>query len=91
MSKNLLHEHEEVSLFFVVVMLDLSRLSMTGDIVYGEPVETRFPIHSPLLKSIKVIEKQFISKGKYRSAHKAKLYYLRKRNPSGMTLSLRVF
>ena len=42
-------------------------------------------MHSPLLRSIKVIEKNFVTKGR-KKLHKAKLYYLRKRNPSGTCL-----
>jgi large subunit ribosomal protein L19 len=50
------------------------------DIMFGEPVEYRILLHSPLLRSIRVIEKNFIFKGK-RKVKRAKLYYLRDRNP----------
>lgn len=52
------------------------------DVVFGQPVETRIPLHSPLLKSIKVLEKNFVHKGKKR-IKRAKLYYLSDRNPLG--------
>lgn len=52
------------------------------DVVFGEPIETRVPLHSPLLRSIKVLEKNFVHKGKKR-IKRAKLYYLSDRNPLG--------
>jgi large subunit ribosomal protein L19 len=54
------------------------------DVLYGEPVETRIPLHSPMLRSIKVLEKNFVHKGK-RKVKRAKLYYLSDRNPAGMS------
>lgn len=50
------------------------------DVVFGEPIERRVPLHSPLLKSVKVLEKNFVYKGK-RKVKRAKLYFLRDRNP----------
>jgi large subunit ribosomal protein L19 len=50
------------------------------DVVYGQPVERRMPLFSPLLKSIKVLEENFVYKGK-RKVKRAKLYFLRDRNP----------
>jgi large subunit ribosomal protein L19 len=52
------------------------------DVVFGEPVETRVPLHSPLLRSIKVLEMNFVHKGK-KKVKWAKLYYLSERNPLG--------
>jgi large subunit ribosomal protein L19 len=52
------------------------------DVVYGEPVERRLLLHSPLLKSIRILESNFVHKGK-RKVKRAKLYYLRDRNPLG--------
>lgn len=52
------------------------------DVVYGEPVEYGVPLHSPLVKSVKVLEKNFVKKGK-KKIKRAKLYYLRDRNDSG--------
>ena len=46
------------------------------DVVYGHPIDRHIPFHSPLLKSIKVLEKNFVFKGK-RKVKRAKLYYLR--------------
>lgn len=50
------------------------------DVVFGEPVERKIPLHSPLLKSLKVLEDNFVFKGK-RKVKRAKLYYLRNRLP----------
>ena len=52
------------------------------DVVFGEPVETKIPLHSPLLRSIKILEKNFVHKGK-KKIKRAKLYYLSERNPLG--------
>ncbi|EEC51891.1 predicted protein, partial [Phaeodactylum tricornutum CCAP 1055/1] len=49
------------------------------DVVFGEPIERRVPLHSPLLRSLKVLEENFIYKGK-RKVKRAKLYFLRDRN-----------
>jgi large subunit ribosomal protein L19 len=59
------------------------------DVLFGFPVERRIPLYSPLLKSIKVLEENFVFKGK-RKVKRAKLYYLRDRNPLGMYLHLYV-
>ena len=50
------------------------------DVVFGEPVERKIPLYSPLLRSLRVIESNFIYKGK-RKVKRAKLYYVRDRNP----------
>lgn len=50
------------------------------DVVFGEPIERRVPLHSPLVKSLKVLERNFVFKGKKR-IKRAKLYYLSDRNP----------
>lgn len=55
------------------------------DVVLGQPVETRVPLHSPLLRSLKVLEKNFVHKGK-KKIKRAKLYYLSDRNPLGELL-----
>ena len=52
------------------------------DVVYGEPIERTIPLHSPLLKKLTVLEQNFLHKGKKR-VKRAKLYYLRDRNPAG--------
>lgn len=51
------------------------------DVLYGEPVERIVHIFSPLVRSMKVLEKNFIYKGR-RKVKRAKLYFLRGRNPS---------
>mmetsp|Transcript_6267 Transcript_6267/g.9474 ORF Transcript_6267/g.9474 Transcript_6267/m.9474 type:complete len:204 (-) Transcript_6267:59-670(-) len=50
------------------------------DVVFGEPVDRKIPLYSPLIKDIKVLEKNFVFKGK-RKIKRAKLYYLRDRLP----------
>lgn len=50
------------------------------DVVFGEPIDRKIPLHSPLLKSLRVIEENFVFKGK-RKVKRAKLYYLRDRPP----------
>jgi large subunit ribosomal protein L19 len=57
------------------------------DVVFGEPVETRVPLHSPLVRSIKVLEKNFVHKGK-KKIKRAKLYYLSERNPLGTFVTI---
>lgn len=52
------------------------------DVLFGFPVERRVPLYSPLIKSVKVLEENFVFKGK-RKVKRAKLYYLRDRNPLG--------
>jgi large subunit ribosomal protein L19 len=51
------------------------------DMLFGEPVEFNIPLHSPLIKSLKVLEKNFVKKGK-KKIKRAKLFYLRERNPA---------
>jgi len=52
------------------------------DVLNGEPVERKIQLHSPLVKSLKLLEKNFIFKGK-RKVKRAKLYYLRDRPTTG--------
>jgi large subunit ribosomal protein L19 len=52
------------------------------DVVHGEPVERKIHLCSPLVKSMTVLEKNFVYKGR-RKVKRAKLYFLRERNPSG--------
>lgn len=53
------------------------------DVVFGEPIDRKIHLHSPLLKSLKVLEENFVFKKKKR-VKRAKLYYLRDRLPAGM-------
>lgn len=48
------------------------------DVLHGETVERKIELHSPMVKSLKVLEERFITKGKKR-VKRAKLYYLRDR------------
>lgn len=50
------------------------------DVVFGEPIDRKIPLYSPLIKSITVLEENFVFKKK-RKVKRAKLYYLRDRLP----------
>ena len=50
------------------------------DVVFNEPIERRIPLHSPMIKDFKVLERNFIFKGE-KKVKRAKLYYFRDRNP----------
>ena len=50
------------------------------DVVFGEPIDRKIPLYSPLIKDIKVLEENFVFKKK-RKVKRAKLYYLRDRLP----------
>ena len=50
------------------------------DVVYGLPVQRQIPMHSPMLKDAKVLERNFVFKGK-KKVRRAKLYYFRNLNP----------
>jgi large subunit ribosomal protein L19 len=50
------------------------------DVVFGEPIERTIPFHSPMVKEVTVLERNFIFKGK-KKVKRAKLYYFRDRNP----------
>ena len=52
------------------------------DVLFGTSIERLLPLHSPLVKSLKLLEKNFIYKGR-RKVKRAKLYFLRDRNPNG--------
>ena len=51
---------------------------MLRDVVFGEAIERKIPLHSPLVLSVKVLEENFVKKGK-KKIKRAKLYYLRDR------------
>ena len=51
------------------------------DVLYGSPVERKIPLHNPLVKAIQVLQRNFVYKGR-RKIKRAKLYFLRKRNPT---------
>ena len=61
---------------------NLSSSVLIRDVVLGITVERQVPLHSPTTKSIKVLERNFIYKGR-RKVKRAKLYFLRNRNPNG--------
>ena len=60
----------------------LSSSVLIRDVVLGITVERQVPLHSPTTKSIKLLERNFIYKGR-RKVKRAKLYFLRDRNPNG--------
>ena len=51
------------------------------DIIHGVPIERRILLHSPLVRSIRVIEENFVYKGR-RRVKRSKLYYVRDMNPN---------
>lgn len=63
-----------------IVKRGLGSSVILRDVVYGLPVERRIPLHSPMIKEAKVLERNFIFKGK-KKVKRAKLYYLRDLNP----------
>lgn len=56
------------------------------DVVMGTPIERKVCLHSPLIKSVKVLEENFIYKGK-RKVKRAKLYFMRDRKPEDTRVS----
>jgi len=55
------------------------------NIIDGTPFEIRFPLHSPLIEDIQMIQPSFIHKGTKRMK-RAKLNYLRDHLPSSITV-----
>lgn len=55
------------------------------DVLFGEHVERKVKLHSPMVKTLKVLEEGFVNKGKKkgRRVKRAKLYYLRDMKPEG--------
>lgn len=53
------------------------------DVLYGEHVERKVKLHSPMVKTLRVLEEGFVNKGKRKGKRvkRAKLYYLRDRKP----------
>ena len=53
------------------------------DVLFGEHVERKVKLHSPMVKTLKVLEEGFVNRGKKkgRRVKRAKLYYLRDRKP----------
>ena len=58
------------------------------DVLFGEHVERKVKLHSPMVKTLKVLEEGFVNKGKKkgRRVKRAKLYYLRDMKPEGEIL-----
>jgi len=55
------------------------------NIIAGSPFEIRFPLHSPLIEDIQMIQPNFVHKGSKR-IKRAKLNYLREYLPSRITV-----
>ncbi len=55
------------------------------DVLFGEHIERKVKLHSPMVKTLKVLEEGFVNKGKKkgRRVKRAKLYYLRDLKPEG--------
>mmetsp|Transcript_20397 Transcript_20397/g.36639 ORF Transcript_20397/g.36639 Transcript_20397/m.36639 type:complete len:293 (+) Transcript_20397:239-1117(+) len=53
------------------------------DVLYGDHVERKVKLHSPMVKTLKVLEEGFVHRGKKKGkmVKRAKLYYLRDRKP----------
>jgi large subunit ribosomal protein L19 len=58
------------------------------DVLFGEHVERKVKLHSPMVKTLKVLEEGFVNKGKKKGKRikRAKLYYLRDMKPEGKSL-----
>jgi large subunit ribosomal protein L19 len=63
-----------------VVNRGLGSSVILRDVVYGQPIERKIPLHSPMIKDATVLERNFIFKGK-KKVKRAKLYYFRDLNP----------
>lgn len=63
-----------------IVNRGLNSSVIIRDVVYGLPIERKIPLHSPMIKDAKVLERNFIFKGK-KKVKRAKLYYFRNLNP----------
>ena len=63
-----------------IVKRGLGSSLILRDVVYGLPIERRIPMFSPMIKDMKILERNFIFKGK-KKVKRSKLYYFRDRNP----------
>lgn len=63
----------------------LISFSRNLQVEYGTPVMRLLTMYSPLIKSIKVLQKAFIHKGKKR-VRRAKLYYIQHLHPDNYTV-----
>ena len=72
-----------------VVIAKTNRASDTAitllNVEHGTPIVRRLVMYSPLIQSIKVLQKAFIHKGKKR-VRRSKLYYLMDRDPETFTV-----
>jgi large subunit ribosomal protein L19 len=63
-----------------IIKRGLASTVILRDVVFGEAMERKIPLHSPMIKEAKVLERNFIFKGK-KKVKRAKLYYFRNLNP----------
>ena len=63
-----------------IVKRGLGSSILLRDFVFGVPIERRIPMYSPMVLDAKILEKNFLHKGK-KKVRRSKLYYLRDRNP----------
>lgn len=63
-----------------IVNRGLNSSVLLSDVVLGDPIERKIPLHSPMIKECKILERNFIFKGKKR-VKRSKLYYFRDLNP----------
>jgi large subunit ribosomal protein L19 len=63
-----------------IVNRGLGSSILLRDVVCGVPIERRIPLYSPMILDAKILEKNFLHKGK-KKVRRSKLYYLRDRNP----------
>ena len=72
-----------------VIIAKVNRLSDTAltllNVEHGTPVVRRIVMYSPLVVSIKILQKAFIHEGKKR-VRRSKLYYLMNRDPEEFTV-----
>lgn len=52
------------------------------DVLFGEPVERIVPLHSPMIQKIEILQRNFVKAKEGKKIKRAKLFYLRDRNPA---------
>ena len=58
------------------------------DVISGSPVERKIPLHSPLVRSLTILQRDYAYRGTNMKRRKSKLYYLSDLNPSSKLRSL---
>lgn len=52
------------------------------DVLFGEPIERIIPLHSPMIQKIEILQHNFVKGKEGKKIKRAKLFYLRNRNPA---------